>query len=161
MTPIQQALLKLRKAKSVEEGDNLSDELAVLARKNLAEVIQFYYTTQSDTFALVWCLQSLTDERVRDVCTHALQHKDANVRWAAIEGLKHFTDPALIPVFITALKDRSHMVKGVAVEWLKKNGDTTAIAPLERLSIMPSMIKNSPGTVKLAKEAIAVLRAKT
>lgn len=160
MTPIQQVLAKLRRAKSVEEGDNLSDELAGLARQDLAEVIHLYHTTQTDTFALVWCLQGLTDELAREVCTHALQHKDANVRWAAIEGLKHFTDPALIPVFITALKDRSHMVKGVAVEWLKQNGDASAITPLVHLTTRPIMIKNSPGTVKQAKEAIAILRSK-
>ena len=64
----------------------------------------------------------------------------------------------LIPVFVTALKDRSHLVKGVAVEWLGEHGDVSAIAPLERLARTPSLIKNSPGTVAEAKKAVTRLR---
>jgi hypothetical protein len=66
----------------------------------------------------------------------------------------------LIPVFIAALKDRADMVKGVAVEWLKLHGDSTAIGPLEQLSKLPKMIKHSQGTVVEAKEGISRLRKK-
>ena len=157
---VQQALSKLRTARSVDEGDDYSDELAKVARQNLEEVIDLYYTSERDTVALVWCLQGLKHGSVIDLFKHALKNKDWNVRWAAIEGLKHSSDRTLIPVFVAALKDRSDLVKGVAVEWLKSHGDSTAIGPLEVLTKLPSMIKNSAGTVKEAEEAINLIRAK-
>jgi hypothetical protein len=95
---------------------------------------------------------------VIDVAKHALRHRDGNVRWAAVEVLKHSSRRTLIPVFIAVLKDRADMVKGVAVEWLKLHGDSSAIGPLEQLSKLPKMIKHSPGTVAEAKEAIRRLR---
>lgn len=160
VSAVQQALSKFRKAKSVDEGDDYSDELARAARQSLSEVIDLFYTTQDDTFALVWCLQGLTNNRVIDLYKHALKHKDPYVRWAAVEGLKHSSHRELIPVFIAALKDRSHLVKAVAVDWLTSHGDSTAIDPLERISKLPSMIKTSPGIVKQAKEAVSLLRSK-
>ena len=160
VSAVQQALSKLRTAKSVDEGDDYSDELARVARQNLEEVIDLYYTSKRDTGALVWCLQGLAGSSVIDLFKHALKSKDWNVRRAAIEGLKHSSDRTLIPLFVGALKDRSHLVKAVAVEWLTSHGDSTAIGPLELLSKLPSMIKNSPGTVKQAEEAISRLRAK-
>jgi HEAT repeat protein len=157
---VQQALSKLRKAKSRDEGDVYADELAIAARHNVNEVIDLFYTTQDDTFALVWCLQGVTSDPVIDVYKHALKHKDQYVRWAAIEGLKYFSHRTLIPVFIAALMDRSHLVKQVAVDWLKINGDSSAVDPLERLLNLPSLIRSSPGIVKQAKEAVSLLRAK-
>ena len=62
-----------------------------LDRQNLPEV------------ALVGCLQGHTSNAVLDVLLEAVKHKDGQVRWAAIEGLKHFARPAPIPVFIAAL----------------------------------------------------------
>ena len=160
VSAVQQALSKLRTARSVDEGDGYADELARAARQNLEEVIDLFYTTEVDTCALVWCLQGLTDDSVIDLFKDALKNKDSYVRWAAMEGLKHSSDRSLIPVFVAALKDRSHLVKAVAVEWLTSHGDSTAIGPLELLAKLPSMIKNSPGTVKQAEEAISLLREK-
>jgi HEAT repeat protein len=159
VSAVQQALAKLRRARSIDEGDDYADELAKAARQNLDEVIELYHTTESDTFALVWCLQGLTGDAVIELFTRALKHKDHQVRWAAIEGLKHSHQPSLIPVFIAALSDRAHMVKLVAVEWLTSHGDARAIAPLERLLKLRSMIKTSPGIVKEAQEAVSRLRA--
>jgi HEAT repeat protein len=158
MSAVQRALFKMRRARSVDEGNHCADELARAARKDLQEVIDLYRSERANAFALVWCLQGMTDDAVLDVATHALRHRDGNVRWAAAEVLKHFSRRTLIPVFIAALKDRADMVKVVAVEWLKSHGDAGAIDPLERLSKLPRMIKHSPGTVEQAKEAVRRLR---
>lgn len=160
MSAVQRALLKMRRARSVDEGDDGADELATAARRNPQEVIDLYYSTKDNAFALVWCLQGLTDDAVIDVAKHALGHRDGNVRWAAAEVLKHSSRPTLIPVFIAALKDRADMVKGVAVEWLKSHGNSSAVAPLELFSKLPRMIKHSPGTVEDAKEGIRRLQKK-
>lgn len=157
---IQQALARIRNARSVDEGDLASDELAEAARQNPAEVIALYRADGEDAFALVWSLQGLLDEPVLALFRDALRHKDSQVRWAAIEGLKHCASPALIPDFVAALKDRSEFVKPVAVEWLAVHGDARAIAPLEHLVSLPSQRKHSPGTVKSAEAALRRLRDK-
>jgi HEAT repeat protein len=157
----QQVLAKLKLAKSVAEGDDISDELAQAARQNPDEVIELYYAGNENPFALVWCLQGLTDPRIIELYQHALRHKDHTVRWAAIEGLKYSANPALIPLFIAALKDQSHLVKMVAVDWLKRHGDANAVAPLEHLFSLPSLIKTSPGLINNAKEAACILREKS
>jgi hypothetical protein len=157
MSAIQEILARLSKARSIDEGDDISDELAKAARENPQEVIDLFYANHSDIFSLVWCLQGQTNEKVVHLFLDALKHMDANVRWAASEGLKHSRSSELIPVFIDALKDRSHMVKGVAVEWLKANGDARATEPLRRLTEIPSMIRTSPGIVKEAQDALARL----
>jgi len=160
MSAIQQALSKMRKARSVDEGDDCADELARAARKDVKEIIDLYHTTKADAFALVWCLQGITEDAVIELFKQALQHKDSNVRWAAMEGLKHSSRRTLIPIFIAALNDRSDMVRGVAVDWLKSHGDASAIGPLQRLSKLPRLIRNSPGTVKQAERAVRRLRSK-
>jgi HEAT repeat protein len=160
MTAVQRALAKMRRARSVDAGDDAADELARAARANLPEVLELLRTSRADTVPLVWCLQGQTTDAVLDVLLEAVKHKDAQVRWAAVEGLKHFTQPAHIPVFIAALRDRSHLVKGVAVEWLARHGDVRAIARLQQLIALPSMIKTSPGMVKEAQKAIRRLSAR-
>ena len=141
MTAVQRALARMRQARSVDAGDDAADELARAARANLPEVIELLRTSRADTVAPVWCLQGLTSKAVFDVLLEAVKHKDGQVRWAAVEGLKHFARPAHIPVFIAALRDRSHLVKG------------------EQLIALPSMLKTSPGMVKEARKAIRRLRA--
>jgi len=159
-TAVRRALDRMRRARSVDEGDDAADELARAARQNLREVLELLRTSRVNTVALVWCLQGQTSNAVLDVLLEAVKHKDGQVRWAAIEGLKHFARPAHIPVFIVALSDRSHLVKTVAVEWLAQHGDARAIAPLERFIALPSMVKTSPGLVTQARTTIRRLRAK-
>jgi HEAT repeat protein len=159
-SPIQAALAKLKSARSIDEGDDISDQLAKAARKNPQEIIDLYYTSAENTITFDWCLKGVTDDSVIEWFKDVLKHKDHWVRWAAIEGLKHSRRRSLIPDFIAALNDRSHMVKAVAVEWLKSHGDARAIAPLERLIKQPSMIKTSPGIIKDAQAAIERLSVK-
>ena len=134
--------------------------MRVITSKNPKLLLHESYSTKKDAFMLVWCLQGLTQDAVIELFKEALQHKDHYVRWAAVEGLKHSSRRSLIPIFIAALKDRTDMVKLVAVEWLKAHGDASAIGPLVRLSKLPSMIKNSSGTVKQAEKAVRRLRLK-
>jgi len=155
---VRRALLKMRRARSVGEGDDCMDELATLARQNPRDVIDLYYSTKNNAFALIWCLQGMTNNQVIGVARHALRHRDGHVSWAAAAVLKHSARRTLIPDFIAALKDPSYMVKGIAVEWLKSHGDASAIGPLEQLSKLPRMIRHSPGTVKQAKSAVRRLR---
>ena len=151
---VQQALSKLRKrSQSMRAMTTLMNWRRQPGKTSTKSLI-FSTTRERTDSCSVWCLQGLTNDRVIALFRHALKHKNQYVRWAAVEGLKHCTDRKLLPVFIRALRDRSHVVKGVAVDWLTTHGDSTAIEPLERLLGLPSMIKNSPGTVARARKAI-------
>ncbi len=90
----------------------------------------------------------------------ALRDRDAFIRWAAAEGLKHCEDERLIPVFCRALRDRAHLVKAVAIEWLGTHGDDRAIAPLERLFELRSLEKSAPGLLTAAARSISSIRAR-
>lgn len=160
MSEVQQAFSRFQKARSRDEADTYIAELAKAARQNPHEVIALFHTTKKNQFALVWCLHGLTDDAVIELYKRALNEKEKYVRWAAIEGLKYSSQPTLIPTFIAALNDRSPSVQGVAVEWLKTHGDSRAVGPLERLSKLPSLIKNSPGITKQAIEAVRLIREK-
>jgi len=60
---IQDALAKLRAARSREAGDEYSDELARAARQHPDEILELIRTARTDTAALVWSLQGLTEAR--------------------------------------------------------------------------------------------------
>jgi hypothetical protein len=155
---IRKILARLRRARSVDEGDACVDELWDIARRDPQPILDAYRRSRTNRFALVWCLQGLTSDAVREVLADAVTSPEANVRWAALEGLKHFHDADLTPLFATALKDRYDMSKCVAVEWLAAHGDARAIAPLERFAALPSQIRSSPGLVKRAQATLVRLR---
>jgi HEAT repeat protein len=151
---VEEVLARLRRAKSVDEGDEYADQLAKIAKRHVAEIIDLYSTRRNQAVLLVWSLQGLLEPRVLRLFEAALKDRDAGVRWAAAEGLKHTTDRSYIPAFCAALKDRYDLVKCVAVEWLATHGDRSAIAPLRRLLSLPSFRKNSPGLVKTIERAL-------
>ena len=161
-TAVRQALARLREARSRDECDDRSAELGAAAQLDPSEVIDLYQAAESedDAFSLVWCLHGLKTKPVLDLYQEALKHEDSYVRWAAIEGPKHSRDPALIPAFLGALRDRAHLVKSVAVEWLEAHGDSRALVPPEHLIERPSLIRNSPGIVEHAKKAVSRIRVK-
>jgi HEAT repeat protein len=154
LTPIRAALAGIRSARSIDAGDEYSDQLAKAALRNPQEVIDLYHAGEEDPFTLVWCLQGQTSERVLKLLREAIHHRSSHVRWAAIAGLKHFRRPGLMSVFTAGLRDRSHFVKLGAVEWLANNGDETAIPGLRRLLTLPNLARYAPGIVTAAANAV-------
>jgi HEAT repeat protein len=130
LSPIRTAVARIRSARSVDEGDEYSDELAEAALRDPQEVIDLQRAGDEDAFTLVWCLQGQTSQPVLGLLLEAIRNRSSYVRWAAVAGLKHFTQPDLIPVFIAGLRDRSHFVKLAAAEWL----GTTVIRPRSPVS---------------------------
>jgi hypothetical protein len=159
-TQVEKALAKVRRATSVDAGDDALDILASLAKHRTDEIISLYYSRPKDAFILVWCLRAVHSPEVTEVYKDAIGSKEWNVRWAAIEGLKASRDPALTPLFIRSLRDRSDLVRTVAVAWVSAHGDETAIAPLKHLLSLPSFRRNSPGLVKDVEKALERLGGK-
>ncbi len=109
---------------------------------------------------LTFVVFALSGARPRDVVPHLLRaqrHRDVWVRWAAAEVLAGFGTAAVRAAMITALRDRSPMVKFVAVEALSKKKrlwSEGAVPLLWRIVSMPSVCKHSPGMLRMAQELL-------
>lgn len=152
-------LARMRRARSVDEGDDLGDQLAALARRSPRTIAELYASEHQSRVLLAWCLRGSTHPAALAVLLDARRQPDAQLRWAAVEGLKHLTDPEWTPVFAEALADRYHLSKCVAVEWLAAHGDERAIGPLEKLVASATLQRTSPGLVTQARAALERLRA--
>lgn len=152
------ALKSLAQARSRDQSDERLAALSTLAVEHSNEIVSLYHAAAFDEFSLVWCLQGQSSKAVIDLFHEALQHGNPYVRWAAAVGLDKsgLTDQAT--AFVEALRDRSHSVKGVAVEYLKRHGDESALLGLTHLAGLKSMRRSSPGIVKTAEEAITAIR---
>ena len=144
--------------------DQYEERLAALARlavEHPNEIIALYHAGAFDQMPLVWCLQGQSSNAVIDLFHEALKHSNQYVRWAAAEGIDRSGRRDQVAVFVEALKDRSHLVRGVAVGYLKRHGDASALPGLTYLAGLKSMRRNSPGTVKTAEEAIKAIRKRS
>jgi HEAT repeat protein len=155
---IDLALRSLAQSRSRDQYEERLAALARLAVEHSNEIISLYHAGAFDQMPLVWCLQGQSSNAVIDLFHEALKHSNPYVRWAAAEGIDKSGRRDQAAVFVEALKDRSHLVKGVAVGYLKRHGDASALPGLTHLAGLKSMRSNGPGTVKAAEEAIKAIR---
>jgi hypothetical protein len=156
--------LALRSLAQSHSRDHYEERLAALARLAVEypnDIMALYHAGAFDHMSLVWCLQGQSSNAVMDLFHEALKHSNPYVRWAAAEGIDKSGRRDQAAVFVEAIKDRSHLVKGVAVEYLKRHGDASALPGLMHLAGLKSMRRNSPGTVKTAEEAIKAIRERS
>lgn len=158
---IDLALRSLAQSRSRDQYDERLAALARLAVDYPNEIIALYHAGALEQFSLVWCLQGQSSNAVIALFHEALKHSNKYVRWAAAEGLDKSGRRDQAAVFAEALKDRSHLVKGAAVGYLKRHGDASALPGLTHLAGLKSMRSNSPGTVKTAEEAIKAIRKRS
>jgi HEAT repeat protein len=153
--------LALRSLAQSRSRDQYEERLAALARlavEHSHEIIALYHAGAFDPMPLVWCLQGQSSHAVMDLFYEALKHRNPYVRWAAAAGIDKSGRSDQAAVFVEALKDRSHLVKGVALGYLKQHGDVSALPGLTHLAGLKSLRSTSPGTVKTAEEAIKAIR---
>jgi HEAT repeat protein len=156
--------LALRSLAQSRSRDHYEERLAALARLAVAHshaIIALYHAGAFDPMPLVWCLQGQSSPAVMDLFHEALKHSNPYVRWAAAEGLDKSGRSDQAAVFVEALKDRSPLVKGVAVGYLQRHGDASALPGLTHLAGLKSLRRHSPGTVKTAEEAINAIRRRS
>ena len=89
-----------------------------------------------------------------------MSDKDQYVRWVSAECLKMTESERAIPHLVKAPKDRSHLVKSVAVEAMGTFGDERALKGLEHILTLKSIQKDSPGMISDAKEAIKSIKSR-
>lgn len=155
---IDLALRSLAQSSSRDEHDERLGALARLAVEHPNEIISLYHAGAFDQFSLVWCLHGQSSNAVIDMFHDALNHSNPYVRWAAAECIDQSGRSDQAALFVDALKDRSHLVKGVAVKYLKRFGDASALPGLTHLAGLKSLQSHSPGIVKTAEEAIKAIR---
>jgi HEAT repeat protein len=97
---------------------------------------------------LYWALGCATDQAPLDVLIEGLRDKHPITRWAAAESLVRRGDPRAVPALITALRDRSHLVKFTVVGAMGTNRmyrRPEAVPLLERIVASSSIRQHSPG----------------
>lgn len=88
-------------------------------------------TSSSTRWRCATALARMSHLCVEEALLHALANDaDSSVREVAIAGLTHLTDPALTPVFLSSLRDRSEVVRRWSATILGNLKDGRAIEPL-------------------------------
>jgi HEAT repeat protein len=151
------ALIKLAEAKSRDESDARLNELYPIAIENLRDFASAYFDGSYNRFPLVWIMQGVQDDLAFEILKDAIKDRDQYIRWAAAEGLAKSHKKERIELLIMCLKDRSHLVKGVAVGAMKGIKDKRAIPLLKHIVSLKSMQENAPGIVRDALQVLEII----
>jgi HEAT repeat protein len=84
--------------------------------------------------SLAWTLSAIDSKQVVPLLIKGLKHENKWIRWACCESLLRIKDVNSISGLITALGDRSSLVKSTAIEALSEFGTSEVIPHLEKLS---------------------------
>jgi HEAT repeat protein len=141
--------------------DTVSDVFSEFARQNPDALIDRFESGKIGAFRVFWVLGSARGERSIDVLVAGLKSKEKFSRWAAAESLIRRKCIRALRPFIDGLNDRSTLVKCVIVEAMRSNKkfrSPEALPALERLIASKSIQKHSPGTFKMAKEVVKLIK---
>jgi HEAT repeat protein len=141
--------------------DTVSDVYSGFARHNPDALIDRFESGKIDAFKVFWALGAATGERSIDVLLVGLKSKEKWTRWAAAESLIRRKCTRAVGPLIDRLNDRSSLVKFVIVEAMRSNKKfrrPDALPALKRLIASTSIQKHSPGTFKMAKEVVRLIK---
>ena len=156
---IDAALAGLGAAGTRDEYEHWLSRLAQAARAKPDEIISIFRRGGFEPIPLVWCLHGHASPIVTCFFSELLAHRDQYVRWAAAEGLVASGRSNFEPQFIAALRDRSDLVKGVAVYYLRRHGSRRSLPALRHVLTLKGLSKRSPGILSEAKAAIGRIQA--
>jgi HEAT repeat protein len=105
---------------------------------------------------LIWSLLGQTTTPAIELFSKAINDKDQYTRWAAATGLSGVGTRGASYLLVAALKDRSHLVKGAAVDAMLKFRDPAAVPQLKKIIESEYLQKNAPGIVSSARKALRV-----
>jgi len=141
-------------------ADSLSEVLAGFAASIPDTLIERFESGKLSETSICWALGRAKGKRSIDVLIDGLKSKDPLSRWAAAESLIHRRCKRAVPMLISALTDRSSMVRFTIVRAMRSNKiyrRHEALPALRRILASKSMLKHSPGTVAMAQEVIAMI----
>ena len=157
VSELDHALERLANARDRDEHHKLLGELAPIAAQHVETIALKFEHDSFPKFNTIWALIGQTDENVIELFCRALSDPDKYVRWAASEALARCNDSAAIQALVTALKDRSTLVKGVAVTAMKHLKPKTAVPQLKKIVQSKHLMKHSPGIVADANIALNLI----
>ena len=103
---------------------------------------------------LIWCLIGHASHEAVQLFAKAIKDEDQYTRWAAAEALSKCRASDASALLVAALKDRSHLVKGTAVDAMAKFNDPAAIPQLKKITESKYLQRHAPGIVKSARKAL-------
>jgi HEAT repeat protein len=139
----------------------ISNVYSGFARRNPDALIDRFESGKIDALQVFWALGSATGERSIDVLVVGLKSKEKWSRWAAATSLIERKCIRAAAPLLERLNDRSTLVTFVVVEAMRSNRKfrcPEAIPALERLIASKSIQKHSPGTFKMAKEVVRLIK---
>lgn len=154
VSELDDVLLRVKAAKDRDEYDTTMRDLFAIAPNYIEEISRLY---DSDTYhkqPLIWCLIGQTSKPAMKLFSKAINDKDQYTRWAASEALSRFKTLEASKLLVESLKDRSHLVKGIAVRSMSKFRNPDAIPQLEKISASKYLQNSAPGIVKDARKAL-------
>jgi hypothetical protein len=112
--------------------DDLSGVLQGVAATDPEPLIEALDRRPEHATSLVWALGAASTERAVDALVGALEHRSADVRWAAAAALERRPSPRARDALITRLRDRSSRVRFAALLALEPIADEHALPALRR-----------------------------
>ena len=124
------------------------------AQRYPVEMIDTFYKNPESQFSIAWCLAHNKNGILKNFFIAESKNKNQYIRWCAIIFLKQYKSKDLIDIFVKALKDRSSLVKGEALEAVKTIKDYRIEKVLKHLLTLKSFKNNSPGYYETAKKIL-------
>lgn len=152
--PIDDVLCQMDKAEGRDEFEDASGLLAPVTRNYIDEIITQYDKYGYTNYYLVTSLTRESTKQAMPLFEMAIKDKHPDVREAAARALSLYRNRKASKLLVAALKDRSSYVKFTAVNAMLKFRDPEAVPQLKKIIQSKHVQKWSPGTVRLAKEAL-------
>lgn len=147
-------LERFEHARDRDEHRRLLCELAPIASRHLERISMIFDNEGFPRFNITWALIGNCSEPAILLFCRAIRDSDKYVRWAASEALARCESAMAVAALVEALKDRSTLVKGVAVSSMKRSKPRSAVNQLKKIVKSPYLQTHSPGIVRDASVAL-------
>ncbi|TWT96459.1 HEAT repeat domain-containing protein [Neorhodopirellula pilleata] len=154
---LDDALNSLGTATSRDHYHELLGELRPLVVTHLDAIVESFDNVDFPRFPVLWSLIGVTSSDAITVMSRGIADPDKYARWAASEALAKCDTPESTDVLVNALRDRSSLVKGVAVTAMKRLRPLSALPQLRKIAGSRFQQTHSPGTVTAALTAIELI----
>jgi HEAT repeat protein len=151
------ALDALGTATSRDHYHELLGDLKPLVVTNLDAIAELFDNVDFPRFPVLWSLIGVTSSDAISLMSRGIADPDKYVRWAASEALAKCDTPESTDALVNALRDRSSLVKGVAVTAMKRLRPLPALPQLRKIAASRFQQTHSPGTVSAALTAIDLI----
>ncbi|GAB5440610.1 MAG: hypothetical protein Fues2KO_09590 [Fuerstiella sp.] len=132
-------------------------ELRPLVADRLDTISKSFDNAGFPRFAVLWCLIGVCSADAISLMCRGIADADKYTRWAASEGLAKCETPQSTDALVSALRDRSNLVKGVAVAAMERLRPLSAVPQLRKIANSWYQQTHSPGTVSAALRAIELI----